>query len=429
LSNEPNRAIVPCEEFGEVLVPFRDLLREGELDIYPEVASRGFFDIDYRKGGLVLKASRYVGLIPINDRLAIHVRPRVTIAHLLHIIAQSGDAPTSIGSFSRGYSLSPMRIDSPETVYIDSFVAAVQRLRAEGLLKKYVRREQRQAIRGRLLVSRSVASSFSRGMRHRPVFEVHEFSHDCVENQILKATSQQLCRFCERSGIDRLSESRRILAVFLRELSNVSDRDLSPDVLARIVPTLIRDLPRRHRSYEFGLWLSMLLALRAPVSLETLGSTRFDTLVVDVSGVFERYMRKLLVMAQRSHWPQRRIMDGNRAPIPLFTRGLGVETKPDIYVIDSGRPVAVLDVKYKLAPSREDRYELLAFCEALGVQRAAFICPQPGDGPLREHHGTTRGGTCLEVIRFKLHASDCLAEESRFADAVGDFLSLSSPNV
>ena len=66
-----------CEEYGETVVPLSLVIVNGELSVYPEIANNGYFDLRYGGGRLTLRAGKYVGLIPISDRVAIHVQPFV----------------------------------------------------------------------------------------------------------------------------------------------------------------------------------------------------------------------------------------------------------------------------------------------------------------------------------------------------------------
>lgn len=416
------RTVYPCEEFGEVAVPIRDLLEGGELQIYPEVAGRGLFDIDYRKGSLVLKASRYVGLIPITDRVAIHVRPRVTIANLLYLLWRAGGSPTRLTGFARGYDLHSERIDSPEELYLDTFLTALRNVRSQGILKKYRSRESTDVVRGRFLASKSITQSFAKGYKHRPRFEVYDFGIDCPESQILKATAEHLLRHCRSDPSERGQAASRELSHLLNEFAAVNTVNVHPAMIARTVPSLIRSLPAKHQGYEAPLWLAMLLAMGAVVSLESVGGTRFETLVIDVSGVFERYVRRVCQDADDPTLQALKFVDGNQHPVELFTSGARVTTQPDIYVLRGDQALAVLDVKYKPHPSTQDRYELLAFCEALGVKRAAFICPAPADEPLSEHHGTTKSGISIRILRIRLHSTDRSLAETEFLLSLRQFL-------
>ncbi len=85
------------------------------------------------------------------------------------------------------------------------------------------------------------------------------------------------------------------------------------------------------------------------------------------------------------------------------------------------------DAKYKCEPSTQDRYEILAFCEALGVQRAAIICPLVNAGPRVTHHGTTRTGRRISIVKIDLAATNMQSEETAFVLALTNELNLVKP--
>src|SRR5580700_10841231 len=94
--------IFPCVERQSVAVPLNDLLTTtGKFEIWPIVASKGYFDIDYRGGQLVFKAGKFVGLIPINDRVVIDVKPKVSVADLLHIVDVAEEEVSFLDFFTR----------------------------------------------------------------------------------------------------------------------------------------------------------------------------------------------------------------------------------------------------------------------------------------------------------------------------------------
>ena len=90
----------------------------------------------------------------------------------------------------------------------------------------------------------------------------------------------------------------------------------------------------------------------------------------------------------------------------------------------NGVSLGVADAKYKPRISSEDRYELLAFCEATGVVSGAFIAPIFGDEPGSDLHGTTLGGKTLYVVRVNLAAADMVAEEEKFLSNLSAVLGL-----
>ena len=133
------RSVYACEEHGEVDVSIGELLTNGALDIYEEIANRGFFDINHRRGRLILRATKFVGLIPLSDRVAIHVRPKVPIANLAYMICRAGMAPDALKNVMRTYATADKNVDAPEVLYRDAFLRALGALEKQGLLKQYVR--------------------------------------------------------------------------------------------------------------------------------------------------------------------------------------------------------------------------------------------------------------------------------------------------
>lgn len=418
------QSIFPCKEHEDVAVPIQSLIgADGALDIYPEVSGKGYFDIDYRKGQLSLRSKGFVGLIPISDTVAIHVVPRAPIGNLLYMIWRAGDRLASIEGFVRGYQETPGAVENAEELYVATLLSALREMKSRGVLKKYCAAETNEK-RGRLLLGQTVSRFHSRGLRHRHVFEVHDLTANNAENQILKHTTERLLRHFS----DDLAGENRKVANDLREIVSLFDGvdcvGITRQTVARQAARLIRGLPRSHRFYEPAIWLGYLIALKAGVVMEQVGRARFESVILDVSDVFERYIRRLLQEAATTHFGGCRVLDGNKKQVPLFTTTDLFNTQPDYYFRRGGQDIALADAKYKLKLATEDRYALIAFCEALGVHKAAFVCPRfPGE-PLVDHQGTTRGGIQIHVIRIDLVATDLSIEEERFKKQIADSLSL-----
>jgi 5-methylcytosine-specific restriction enzyme subunit McrC len=417
--------VFACKEHDPIAIPLRDLLTDaGTLDVYPEIASRGYFEIALRQGSLLLRATRFVGLIPISDRISVHVMPKAPIANLIYMVWRSGKELEGLSGFIRGYQEEPGTVNSPEELYVGSFISALNVLRASGPLRRYERRETDLELRGRLMVMPTVSRFIARGYRDRHVFEVFDHSADIAENRILKHTTQRLLRhFVAQPAGENLAIARQLKAV-LALLNGVDANAVDTVTIARRVPSLMRSLPATHRFYEPALWLSYLIATRSGVSMDVVGRAQFETVIIDVSLVFENYVRKICLERAATLLGGCEILDGNRWPVPLFATSEKHTVHPDMYFRREGRIVAVADTKYKPEPSTQDRYELLAFCEALGVNHAAFVCPGTGAEPLATHYGTTRTGRRLDVLRIDLAKSDMGPEEDRFVTALNQTLAI-----
>lgn len=417
--------IYSCREHEPLAIPLRDLLTEaGNLDIYPEIASRGYFDIAFRQGSLILRATRFVGLIPISDRIAVHVTPKASIANLIYMVWRSGKELDGLSGFIRGYQEQPGAISSPEELYVKSFISATQSLRASGPMRRYERRETDAELRGRLMVMPTISRFIARGYRHRHVFEVFDHSADITENRILKHTAERLLRhFVAQPAGDNVLVAKELKSV-LALLRGVDASAIDALTVARRVPSLMRSLPSTHRFYEPALWLSYLISTRSGVSMDVVGRARFETVIIDVSLVFENYVRKICLERAKTHLGGCEILDGNRSPIPLFITSGKHSVHPDLYFRRAGNIVAVADTKYKPEPSTQDRYELLAFAEALGVNNSAFVCPRAGEEPVGTHYGTTKGGRKIDVLRIDLAQRDMDAEADRFVTALSKVLAI-----
>jgi 5-methylcytosine-specific restriction enzyme subunit McrC len=419
------QTIYPCAEYEAVEIPIERLLGpDGRLRIYPEVTAKGFFDVDYRDGRLVLKSTRYVGLIPINDHIAIHVRPRAAIGNLMRMIERSGTQVSGLSGFIRGYQEQYGAVDDPEQVYLGAFTTALARVSEAGILKRYVTRSTDREWRGRLLLGETVGRFRSRGISQRAMFEVHDLTEDNDENRILKHTAERLLRHLV---VQQTNESRNAalrLKGLLRPFAAVDSGSVNSEYVARVTPSIVRGLPRSHHFYEPVLWLAYLICTDSGVSLEEIGPARFETVILDAADVFERYLRTLIQDAAAGPLRGYVVLDGNTRSVPLFFDRQTPPTKPDYYFLRGGKPVALADAKYKPALSAPDRYELLSFCEALAVNNAAFLVPAFPGQDLTQHHGTTAGGRVITVVRIDLAARDIEAEEAAFIDRLATALSL-----
>ncbi|WP_143560327.1 hypothetical protein [Sphingobium sp. IP1] len=72
----------------------------------------------------------------------------------------------------------------------------------------------------------------------------------------------------------------------------------------------------------------------------------------------------------------------------------------------------MIDAKYKPSPKEADRYELLSFMDALGVQHGALLCPQL-DAARSTSLGVTTSGKQVSLLRLDLRAVDPEAEADR----------------
>lgn len=413
--------VFECKEYEEVNLNLADILINGHLAMYPEIASKGYFDVNISDGRLILRSKGWVGLIPLSDSISVHVHSRAPIGNLIYMVTRSNQVPRRISGFLRTYGTRDYLVDSPEILYGEAFLEVANVLLSTAPLKSYVRRQDSQSKRGRLLLSPSCSQGIAKGARHRHLFEVNELTLDNEPNAIVKLTAQRILRVQKRLG--RRADERiiRKAHAVIERLSVVREIGLSEHEVVRKVPSLVRSLPARWRYYESALWLSYLIASRLGIGVETFGKAKFDSILIDVASVFEDYVRRICLDASSSSLRNLAVIDGNERPVPLF-KNSPFMSKPDIYFRGPSGFIAVADVKYKPNLKAADRYEILGFCNALDVKKAVFVCPRGPNEEAMSCLGQTQSGIEVNVIRMDLSSRHLSAEEEFLHNALAEVI-------
>lgn len=407
--------IIDCEEFGAIQVDIGRLMVDGQVTLDARIAERGYLNVSLSKGQVVFRADRYVGLIPVNDQLSIRIRPRAMIANISQMIVRSGIAPVAIPDFSRGYLPKFETALEPERIYAAPLVTGVERILENGIMKSYVEVSDPPAWRGRLIVSDTIKKHRARNVRYRGEFDYKSLTYAGLENAALL----QALKIVHRWLVAQPGKINRALEV--RCAAVIEKMTFIPNIAAegrRIVQEIGRSasrLPLQYSYYRDPLWAAYLLLQSQMPDLSKEGLISLDSLVIDLSKVFEAFVRTVLAeQAASRSW---NVYDGNAKPTSFFHGDQTYNVHPDIVVAQEGSPIAILDAKYKLEPKEGDRYELLSFMDAFGVSRGAFVCPQRPGGRSR-YMGETKGGKAISLLRFDLAADDIQKEADRLVENV-----------
>lgn len=180
----------------------------------------------------------------------------------------------------------------------------------------------------------------------------------------------------------------------------------------RQLSTKIHTLSPRLLHYREPLWSAYLILQSVLPELSFDGFVRLESLIIDVSKVFEAFLRREPAVRLAAHGY--RVQDGNNAPRPFFRDGGVYSVHPDIIIRRGDDVVAVLDAKYKPEPKESDRYEVLSFMDAMPVSLGGFVCPADGIDTSR-FLGTTASGKEMVLLRYDLAAGDPDVEADRFA--------------
>jgi 5-methylcytosine-specific restriction enzyme subunit McrC len=259
------RTVYQCREFEPVEVPLDRLISGGQVQVYP--SAEKYFDLDYRAGRLVIAPKSYVGLIPINDDVAIQVLPRFPISNLFHVLHRSSATLRFIEGFTRSYELQkPDSLSDPIAMLANQLVAlGVETLRS-GLLRRYLRVTDDLNLGGSLDLSSTVTRFRVQGIRGRSAWVRTEHSYQLRENQLVKLALQRVVGYLARGGsridLERLRAAKELLFAFDRVAAPSTGLHFDETELAQMVARL----PSLHRQYAALLWLSYLLHARRGIS-------------------------------------------------------------------------------------------------------------------------------------------------------------------
>lgn len=404
--------IIECDEFSEVAVRLSSLMRDGELEIDPRIAAKGYLATAFKAGQVILRSTKYVGLIPLTPSVSIHVKPRASISNLSLMLVRSQRAATAISGFARGYTAGFFGAANVEKLFGSSLVAQSLEIAARGLIKRYERPDRQAPWRGRFLAAETVRRHASKGVRYRHEFDQNVLTESTVENFAIKAALNLVVDWYRKN--DPKSAITRDASIALAGFQNVGDwrssnRELLTNLAHRLSDRGVRP------DYLDPLWSAYAVLASSIPDVSQSGILKLDSLIVDVSEVFEAYLRREL--SERLSRHGFKVFDGWKRPSRFFIDGGNFSVHPDVIIERDNVVVAVLDAKYKPDVSEQDRYEVLSFMDVMGVDIGGFVCPTK-DNVLSQFLGTTTSGKRLSNLRFDLAAADQASEADRFADNV-----------
>lgn len=420
-------AVYRVREHETVAVPPRHLLgRDGDLRLNPEVESKDYFAINSRRGRLCLKARGYIGLIPLNERVSIDVAPRTPVENLLRLLNVARQ-PLAALTEERGYATESRWSGSLLDVYAHALIDRIEAVADQGLLREYERRVETTAFpRGRVLAAASARRSPAPD--RRVVTARFEPTCDNAPNRCLKYAiwflAQQL-----REATPLGRERKRLLdrAAPLFELLGEARLDRSLGFLRAGTVTGSEELPSLRAYYRPALDLAAAMIQLHGVRLEGGdGPLRLPSMVLDMSGLFERYLRNVLAAQASERGWTRRVLDGNAAgKARLFDDEPSPEATPDIVVRDADAEGASLLIEVKNVPVKDRHSERAAIEQAI-TYGLSFRCNQVVLAHPRRDPESFRGlrlqgrigDVSLHQYVFDLAADPIEREEERFAAAM-----------
>jgi 5-methylcytosine-specific restriction enzyme subunit McrC len=403
--------IVDAREYEETDIPVSELWTDGKLELLPEILGRGFFQIRFSRDRLVFFAGQYVGLIPLNSRLAINVQPKTPVPNLLRLLGRSQRKIQSLAFFPTNYEPASALAPSFLEPVASTLASQLRKLEVSGLYKDYLERNSDDPpLRGRIRFARS-ARFWSAGLNYKAAVSFHELTPDLLPNRVL------------RTCLDHLLLQSRVIAgissALKRELTGYQQLFVAVGV-SQLHPHDIERAKQEAQSlssvtYREAVNLGILILEGRGIKLPGgAGFIKLPSFLIDMADTFESYIRETL----QKKLNDLRVLDGNReGSRSFYNEKREPPATPDIVVRGNNRDLLVGDVKYKISPAREDINQVLAYALRYGSAKALLVCFSGSLSNKLELLGTV-GDIRVYRYAFPLSASDLDHEEQELADAV-----------
>jgi 5-methylcytosine-specific restriction enzyme subunit McrC len=417
-------------EHDEIKVPPELIFSRGNIDLYDEVLSKGLFKITARGRGLILHAGPFVGLIPLNERVAIEIKTRVPVSNLERMLFIAGHYGQHSLPFISAYQSAKDVPVSILDVIADNLISAVEGLRNEGLYQNYVAvTKEGQEISGRIFPLRSLVRRKQTGLPIASFSKFERTSDVPVNVCILTALALLLELYGstrDRTGVRRrLANLSRAAALF---------DGLNPDFALRFLddPQVQNSvyLPSNRPCLVAALRMSVLVVRNWGVHIRERGDTQLPAITINMEDAFEAYVRNILRDATSSFagW---QVLNGEKWP-PEGAKGhiFRNETtgdfgnsvaSPDTVIKINHANALIVETKYKPSgkmPVRSELDQVIAYGLAYNCRNVVLAYPSmKGGGEL-----TALG----EVSNLKVWTATLALGASDFRNAEDTFVEMIS---
>lgn len=294
----------------------------------------------------------YVGRLGLPSGAWIDFRSRFPFENLIALILSSGRLPARLDDFRVPAGSQPFLVDLLATAYIRELRMLLQ----QGLAKGYrSQRIVRPPYGGTLDVTHHLSRLAARP--DRLATHARRITTDILLNQILARAFDVLTRAPLRRD---QATALTMLGPALRRISRIP---LAAEDVRR--PALTALTVRYSPALALA---SIILQARTLAPVE--GTSSGASVLFYMPKIWESYVRLWL----RVTWPDHRIV----APYRFVLTKDGQFAEADATVWDGSKLVALYDAKYKWpdsAPDRADLYQLITYCEQLGLAEATLVYP------------------------------------------------------
>lgn len=417
--------IIEVSERSSIELPFADLFSSGgSLKLRSDIIGKGLVEIRQAQSTLKLQVNGLIGRLPITNGLALDVRPKFPVSNLNHMIYASRSQLENPFFTDRPYETTRMRDYLPVPL-IKSFSMALKKLLAQGVIREYERQTVVGSPKPRINFNKSHQQYWSKLKPTHAVMDRFEFTHDNLANQCLKLAAKKAIAIS--GSTDKLESCVAPLAASLRQLERVST--LTPAAIMDALHTARTSIPAERSDYAFALDCALELLRHNDVLLDNAQcGLELESYVISLDSVFEEYIRGVISSFPDHGHGRISTVDGNikRHQKHLFSDTKKYIIKPDLIMKDRRGIQMIGDVKYKIRPKEEDRYQLISHSLSYQVDKAILIYPKQ---PTQQETGLKRIGMIgpsqspINVYEFFFDLNDDLqTEEARLRAEICNLL-------
>ncbi|SHU42029.1 5-methylcytosine-specific restriction enzyme subunit McrC [Mycobacteroides abscessus subsp. abscessus] len=304
-----------CYEYEHIDIHPSLWLGEGyEAILNSEIEGKDVLRASFAKGMLRLQATSFVGVIPINDRVIVRVKPRVPFGNLTRMVLETGHNVLALSAF-RDYAGRGTAGDWVMDRYAEALLDYVDAVLDQGMLRDYVRHEgEGHYPHGRIEFGSTIQRYAARGVPNKVAYSWHERTVDTPANRCVKAAMEviyaHLTKAQHRPRKGDKGRLARLGGQFLAFDEVSADEDYrfldDPQVLG-VVP-----LPDSRAYYRPLLDLAVLILRGVGIALDLGGNdVQLSSLLINTSDLFEKFVRvSLSKYASKQGWPVN-VLDGN----------------------------------------------------------------------------------------------------------------------
>ncbi len=430
--NEQRRKVFPAIEYEPTDIPLSEVYKDGILDIYPQVKGKDFFRIYSKQDRLVFQAGSYIGLIPINDRVALDVRSRVPIKNMERVLQIAERKPVALNPHFRQYAVHEDSAPSLLDLLAQSFIDSTGEIETFGLHREYIQRTSQTSFpRGRILLGETLRLHEARGIKHRVSASWFEHSADTALNRCLKYTIWYL--FQKYSSMKPRKGSQGLIAELNRlyYLFDGIELDKNRSFLNDRLVVDPNRIPSIRAYYKASINIAVTIIRDRGVAFDVEGDEiLLPSLLIDFDKVFENYLRAILRSKIHGFSYDMYVLDGNEGgeyggKKMLFDSLPSEAAKPDIVFKlevagkDNSYPL-LIEAKYKkfIQPSREDINQAISYGVSYRCERVVIAHPRiEGLNPGLHKLGTIGSLTLYQYV-FDLGAENPEDEEEKLMESM-----------